>query len=181
MRSPAFLSGQMTSTWWPTASIACWKTKISYSSVNSPVSIRIFLPDIAFSSRGSAATIAAHGVPVQATAEIRAARSIAGGRAGPRPRVDGAVVARATAPPDLGEAGAAHQDAGGLPPFLADADLVTHSGEQPAGIRRQRIWLDEHLARQPLMVDARRIDRLLDRHRVLDDVEDRLQRDGDDA
>ena len=44
--SPAFLSGQTTWTVWPTASIPCWNTKISYSSVNSPVSIRIFLPGI---------------------------------------------------------------------------------------------------------------------------------------
>ena len=46
MFSPAFLSGQTTCTVWPTACIACSKTKISYSSLNSPTSIRIFLPGI---------------------------------------------------------------------------------------------------------------------------------------
>ena len=46
MFSPAFLSGQTTCTVCPTACIACSKTKISYSSLNSPVSIRIFLPGI---------------------------------------------------------------------------------------------------------------------------------------
>src|SRR5687768_6816289 len=44
MFSPAFLSGQTTCTVWPTACIACSKTKISYSSLNSPTSMRIFLP-----------------------------------------------------------------------------------------------------------------------------------------
>src|SRR5579871_5032351 len=48
MFSPAFLSGQTTSTLWPTACIACSNTNISYSSLNSPTSIRIFLPAIAF-------------------------------------------------------------------------------------------------------------------------------------
>src|SRR5688572_287847 len=38
----------MTWTVWPTASMPCWNTKISYSSVNSPVSINIFLPAISF-------------------------------------------------------------------------------------------------------------------------------------
>ena len=43
MISPAFLSGQTTWTVWPTASIACSKTKISYSSVNSPDEHQDFL------------------------------------------------------------------------------------------------------------------------------------------
>src|SRR3954466_7006304 len=52
MTSPAFLSGQTTCTVWPTASIACSNTKISYSSVNSPVSMRIFLPGMGGSFQG---------------------------------------------------------------------------------------------------------------------------------
>ena len=48
-------------------------------------------------------------------------------------------------------------------------------------IGRERHRLDEDLVGQPLVMDARRVDRLLHVHAVVDDVEDRLDRDRDDA
>src|SRR5208282_3298663 len=45
--------------------------------------------------------------------------------------------------------------------------LISHAGQDLDRIRRQAIGLVEDLIRQPLMMDARRIDRLLWRHAVV--------------
>ena len=65
--------------------------------------------------------------------------------------------------------------------LLVDLDVVAHLGENFARISRKGIGLHIDLVRQPLMVDARRVDGFLDIHAVIDDIDDRFERDRDDA
>ena len=59
-----------------------------------------------------------------------------------------------------------------------DLQLVAHGAQPPAG-RLGDAWFD--LQFLPLSPDARRFDRLLQRHAEVDDVDDRLQHGGEDA
>ena len=55
------------------------------------------------------------------------------------------------------------------------------SVEDAARVGTQRERLDERGLRQPLLMEARRVDRFLQVHAVVDRVEDHLHDDGDDA
>src|SRR3954453_11894447 len=69
---------------------------------------------------------------------------------------------------------------GGTPGSLF-GDLVTHSLEKRARIRRERERLDEQLVGHPLVMDARCIYSLLDTHSEIDHIRDHLNDRADDA
>ena len=64
---------------------------------------------------------------------------------------------------------------------LRAAELVAHAFQDLARVGAQREGLDVGRFRQPLLVEARRVDRFLDVHAVVDHVEDAVQHGGDDA
>ena len=70
----------------------------------------------------------------------------------------------------------ADDDADGVAPGPPVAELVAHVGQDPARVRTERELLDERALGQPLLVEARRVDGLLEVHAVVDRVEDDVQR-----
>src|SRR5215472_6679314 len=99
----------------------------------------------------------------------RAAGSIANGRTGRATGVAGPVE---PAVRDLDQFD-------GTPRPLLD-ELVAHPGQSGDRLGGQARALVEDLVGQPLVVEAPRLDGLLRRHAVIDDVQDRLEHRGDD-
>src|ERR1041384_289992 len=58
--------------------------------------------------------------------------------------------------------------------------LVTARGERSLRVARQPVWLVNQFIRQPLMMNARGIDRLLDIHVVVDHVRNHIKHGIDD-
>ena len=106
--------------------------------------------------------------------------SIACRQPGIPPWVDGAVEA-VVASRFAAQRGCADQDAGGVVGGLRVTQLVPHADQQLACVGTEGEGFDFGGFRQPLLVEARRVDGFLDGHAVVDDIDDRACHHGDDA